>query len=133
MDPQQELFTKLLVELKKLGYDVYDAHLPPDDTPYPFIYLADNQMTDDLGIKNAVLADVTQTIHVWHNNVRERGSVSRMLFDIKQVAFKITDTNSFSWMLTTSTQRILNDDTTNTPLLHGVIEVTYKMTGQKEV
>ena len=25
MDPQQELFTKLLTEIKALGYDVYDA------------------------------------------------------------------------------------------------------------
>lgn len=133
MDPQQELFTTLLVELKKLGYDVYDGALPPKDTPYPFVYLADSQMTDDLGIKNAVLADVTQTIHVWHNNVRQRGTVSKMLLDIKRVAFKIAGTKSYSWMLTTSSQRILNDDTTDTPSLHGVIDFTYKMTGQKEV
>lgn len=133
MDPQQELFTALLVELRKLGYDVYDGALPPKDTPYPFVYLADSQMIDDLGIKNAVLADVTQTIHVWHNNVRQRGTVSKMLLDIKRVAFKITDTKSYRWMLTTSSQRILNDDTTDTPLLHGVIDFNYKMTGQKEV
>ena len=25
MDPQQELFTKLLTEIKALGYDVYDG------------------------------------------------------------------------------------------------------------
>ena len=133
MDPQQELFTTMLVELRKLGYDVYDGMLPPKDTPYPFVYLADSQMTDDLGIKNAVLGDVTQTIHVWHNNVRQRGTMSKMLLDIKRVAFKITDTKSYSWMLTTSSQRIINDDTTDTPLLHGVIDFTYKMTGQKEV
>ena len=38
MDPQQELFTKLLTEIKalELGYDVYDGFLPPDGTPYPF-------------------------------------------------------------------------------------------------
>lgn len=31
MDPQQELFTKLLTEIKALGlgYDVYDGFLPP--------------------------------------------------------------------------------------------------------
>lgn len=43
MDPQQELFTKLLTEIKALGYDVYDGFLPPDGTPYPFVYLADSQ------------------------------------------------------------------------------------------
>ena len=43
MDPQQELFSELLVKIKELGYDVYDGFLPPEGTPYPFIYLADNR------------------------------------------------------------------------------------------
>lgn len=47
MDPQQELFTKLLTEIKALGYDVYDGFLPPDGTPYPFVYFADNQQIDE--------------------------------------------------------------------------------------
>lgn len=129
MDPQQELFSALLVELKKLGYDVYDGALPPKDTPYPFIYLADNQVTDDFGYKNAILADVSQTIHVWHNNIRQRGTVSKMLLDIKRVAFKITKTKSYKWNLNYSDQRILNDDTTETPLLHGVIDFSFKLIG----
>lgn len=132
MDPQQELFTALLINLKKLGYDVYDGQLPPKDTPYPFVYLADSQMDDDLSMKNARLADVSQTIHVWHNNIRQRGTVSKMLLDVKRVAFKLTETTSYNWMLNTCSQRILNDDTTSEPLLHGVIDFTYKMTGIKE-
>ena len=32
MDPQQELFTELLLKLKEMGYDVYDTFLPPEDT-----------------------------------------------------------------------------------------------------
>lgn len=47
MDPQQELFTTLKLELEKLGYGVYDGFLPPEDTPYPFIYLADSHLIDD--------------------------------------------------------------------------------------
>lgn len=60
MDPQQELFTKLLTEIKVLGYDVYDGFLPPDGTPYPFVYLADSQQTDDAN-KTAVFGNVYQT------------------------------------------------------------------------
>lgn len=41
MDPQQELFTALLLKLKEkyedTGIGVYDTFLPPDGTPYPFI------------------------------------------------------------------------------------------------
>ena len=61
MDPQQELFTKLLTEIKALGYDVYDGFLPPDGTPYPFVYLADNLQIDEAN-KTAVFGSVHQTI-----------------------------------------------------------------------
>ena len=30
MDPLQELFAKLLLDLEALGYDVYDGSLPAD-------------------------------------------------------------------------------------------------------
>lgn len=129
MDPQQELFSYLLVELKKLGYDVYDGYLPPDKTPYPFIYLANSQMTDDRSMKDAVFATVNQTVHVWHNTPRQRGTVSNMLLDIKRVAYSAKSTGTFKWRLTNVNQTILNDDTTSEPLLHGVIELEFKLTG----
>ena len=53
MDPQQELFTKIKLELEKKGYSVYDGALPPLETPYPFIYLGDMQQIDDAN-KSAV-------------------------------------------------------------------------------
>ena len=50
MDPQQELFTVLLLKLKEkyqdTGIGVYDTFLPPDKTPYPFVYLADSTQDD---------------------------------------------------------------------------------------
>ena len=74
MDPQQELFTELLMQLKNLGYDVYDTFLPPEDTPYPFLYLADSQQIDNRN-KTTVFGNVYQTIHVWHNNPKPRGGI----------------------------------------------------------
>lgn len=38
IDPQQELFSKLKIELEALGYAVYDGFLPPEGTAYPFVY-----------------------------------------------------------------------------------------------
>ena len=125
MDPQQELFTELLLELRKLGYGVYDTFLPPEDTPYPFIYLADSQQTDTQ-TKSAVMGNVYQTIHVWHDNPRQRGTVSQMLLDIKKVCYKLEHTESFAWMIMNMNQRILPDNTTKTPLLHGLLEVEFK-------
>ena len=39
MDPQQEIFTELLLKIKALGYDVFDGELPPENTPYPLYIL----------------------------------------------------------------------------------------------
>lgn len=125
MDPQQELFTELLLQLKELGYDVYDTFLPPEGTPYPFIYLADSQQTDELN-KTAVFGTVYQTIHVWHNNPKQRGTVSRMLLEIKQVCYRLDHTENFAWMVRNADQRILADNTTNVPLMHGRLEAEFK-------
>lgn len=125
MDPQQELFTILKLKLEKLGYDVYDGFLPPKNTPYPFIYLADSKGTDEAN-KTAVFGNVLQIVHVWHNNPKQRGTVSKMLLAIKSVARKIDKTDNFSWFVMDVEQRILADTITSTPLMHGVLELKFK-------
>ena len=126
MDPQQELFTDLLVRIKNLGYDVYDGSMPPESTSYPFVYIADSQLVDDRRYKDAVFGNVFQTVHVWHNNPRKRGTVSSMLLAIKDEANKIEYTNRFYWELRNVTQRILTDDSTDRTLLHAVLELEFK-------
>lgn len=127
MDAQQELFTALLTRLRTTGYTVYDGHLPSSHTTYPFIYLADNQV-NEIPTKPYVIGEVTQSIHVYHNDVLRRGTVSVILLDIKNIARSIEDTQSFGWDLVEVNQTILPDDTTDQPLLHGVIEARYKFT-----
>lgn len=124
-DPQQELFTELLLKLKAMEYDVYDAFLPPEDTPYPFIYLADSQQIDDQN-KTAVFGDVYQTIHVWHNNPKQRGTVSKILLEIKQLCYELKNTANFALDIRGVDQRILPDTTTAIPLLHGILDVQFK-------
>ena len=125
MDPQQELFTDLLLKIKELGYDVYDGALPPEGTPYPFVYLADSQQVDDIN-KSAVFGSVYQTIDIWHNTPKQRGMVSKILSGIKDVCRSIEHTKNFSWYLKSVDQRILADDTTKQPLLHGVLNVEFR-------
>lgn len=125
MDPQQELFTELLIKIKEQGYDTYDGELPPEDTPYPFVYLGDSRQKDDDN-KTAVFGKVYQTIHVWSNSPRQRGEVSAILLAVKQICRRIGHTKNFAWMLRNVEQRIFPDDTTKEPLLHGILEVEYK-------
>lgn len=125
IDPQQELFTALKLSLEAQGLDVYDSVLPPKNTPYPFVYLGDCQQIDDAN-KNAVFGNVYQTIHVWHNNPKQRGTVSEILLKIKTVCRELEHTPNFMFMLTNASQQIISDTTTKTPLLHGVLEVEWK-------
>lgn len=104
---------------------MFDGFLPPADTPYPFVYLGDSQQTDDAN-KNAVFGNVYQTIHVWHDNPRQRGTVSKILLDVKTVCREIGHTANFSWHVRNINQRIIPDNTTKTPLLHGVLETEFK-------
>lgn len=127
IDPQQELFTALLVALRNhFGDDnVYDGALPPKGTPYPFVYLADSQQNDNF-LKNAIHGEVFQTIHVWGNDPKKRGTISRMLLEIKQICWQLQNTANFGWLVTGSDQQILHDDTTSEPLIHGHLQVTFK-------
>ena len=129
MDPQQELFTALLTALKEQGYDVYDGFMPPDDTPYPFVYLADSHQVDAEN-KSAIFGDVYQTIHVWHDSPKRRGTVSSMLGNIKAMCRSIRATDNFSWSVRSMDQRILTDTTTKVPLLHGLLDVGFKFSGR---
>ena len=120
-DPQQEIFTQLKLEAEQKGYAVYDGFLPPEDTPYPFVYLGDFRQTD-VNRKNAITGIVYPTIHVWHNDCMKRGTVSQMMLDIKMVLRSISRTNNFAWMVRNVNGQILPDNTTKTPLLHGVVD-----------
>lgn len=130
-DPQQELFSRLYVDLtehfKEKGYGVYDGALPPENTAYPFIYLGDCTQ-NDTDTKTQVMGVVNQTIHVWHNKANERGTVSGILYDIKTICRRIRHTDNLSVVVKIPTQRIFADDTTKTPLLHGVVEVEFYFT-----
>lgn len=104
---------------------MYDSVLPPEGTPYPFVYLADSQLIDQ-DLKNAVIGEVNQTIHVWSNNPKKRGTVSQMLLEIKQVCRELTSTDNFGWMVSGVDQQILPDGTTSEPLLHGWLQISFK-------
>ena len=129
MDPQQELFSAVLMALKEkykdTGVGVYDTILPPKDTPYPFIYLADCSESDQ-ATKNEIIGETNLTWKVWHDNIRQRGTVSGILADIKNICRSIEHTAHYAWNMQRPTQRILPDNTTKQPLLMGVLVVGYK-------
>lgn len=123
MDIQQAVFTQLKIDIEAKGYDTYDGELPPEGTPYPFVYLGNNNQSDN-STKAGNIGTVSQMIHVWHNDVKKRGTVSAMLADIKDVCRELE--RKYPVILSGMTQDILPDNTTTQPLLHGVLTVNFK-------
>lgn len=125
IDPQQEIFT-LVKQMLESTFDksnVYDGFMPDENTPYPFVYLADVFQVDDAN-KSAIFGKITLTVHVWHNNPQKRGTVSDMMLKVKRNAQKIKG-KYYAWDYRNATQRIIHDNTTSQPLLHGVVELQF--------
>lgn len=125
MDPQQELFTLIRTALvDKFGENmVFDGFLPPEGTEYPFFYIADSQLIDNEN-KTAVFGTISQTIHIWHNNPMKRGDVSALILDLKGILRSIKG-NACSFSVRGIDQRILADNITTAPLLHGIVVVDF--------
>lgn len=125
MDPQQELFISLRSGLIELGYDVYDTILPPEGTPYPFIYLGGSEQSDEAN-KSAVFGTVSQTIDVWHNQPSKRGTLSALMLNVKTLCRSIEATSHYKWQVASLSQQILADTTISESLIHGVITVEFR-------
>ena len=123
MEPQQALFTAVRGKLLESYPDsVYDGQLPGKGTPYPFIYLGEfNQ--NDRETKSVILGNIPVTIHVWHSDFTKRGTVSAMLAAVKSVLRSATCAD-YSFMVRSVVSRIIPDNTTSTPLMHGIVEAT---------
>lgn len=133
MDSQQELFIALKVQLEKAlkskNVNVYDTFLPSEGTSYPYVYIGNSQLVDDYGNKMMILGTITQVVDVWHNNPRKRGELSEIMMIVKDVARQISRTSSFAFQISNINQRILPDTSTSEPLMHGVLELDFRITG----
>ena len=64
-------------------------------------------------------------LSIWHDNPRQRGTVSQMMLDVKRICYSLEHTDHFAWMIKNVTQRILPDNTTGQPLMHGILEIEF--------
>ena len=128
MDPQQELFIGLVTGLtalgKENGFGVYDGALPPEGTPYPFVYLGESQQTDSPN-KSAVFGTVTQTIKVWTESTKKRGTLSKVMGLVKGYCRNYRHSTNFQWNVRDVSQTILPDSTVSPPLMMGVLDITF--------
>lgn len=127
MNPSQELYTELLVRLKNAYKDkVFDGLLPPEGTPYPFVFLGNTQEISNFSIKGTTFGRTQIVVHVWHNKPTKRGDLSSLMFDIERIGRSIDKTENFGWCMSSRKEEVMPDNTTNEPLMHGIVTLEFK-------
>lgn len=118
--PDQELYDEVYKICASLGYAVY-PHLPPENTPYPFVYIGESQELPQ-ATKNVLVGRVQLSVHIYGLSTK-RKQVSDMKGAILHEARKLRSSKNFNWKIANNqTQpQMLSDKTTNTPLWHAVI------------
>lgn len=121
---QIELYSQIRQAAEKSGCQVFDGLMPPEHTPYPFVYLGEAMILEG-SIKTGRVGQYSQTVHVWSDHFNRRGDLARLMEEIVQRCARIIRTDRYGTMLSSHSMRILADSSTKTPLLHGVIELNY--------
>lgn len=123
MSPEQKVFTKL----RRLCVDLFTSksvydYLPPDGTEYPFVFIGEQFSQTYREHKDGRNKNTQTTIHVWHNNHRKRGELSKMIQQIEKAIVEEFGVNGENY-----SSQIIVDNTTSVPLLHGIIEPNIKI------
>lgn len=121
ISPEQKVFTQLrkIIELE-LGYSVYDY--TPKSAEYPFVLLGESFSQNIRLHKESTNKDIQTTIHVWHNDWKQRGTVSKMMREIE-----LSIIREFGVQGENIATQILPDNSTGSNLLHGILETDIRI------
>lgn len=100
---------------------VYD-YLPPEGVAYPFFYIGEMQSVDR-ATKTAQIPTIYQTIHYYSSDFKKRGQATRDLVGVMERLREIDEYDKFKVDCRSISLQMINDNSTATPLLHGVLDV----------
>lgn len=135
-DPGQIAFRRVrkIIEESFGRYTIYDTVLPEVGTSYPFFYIGESFQNDEL-LKNSVIGTINLTVHYWTDKVRARGTAVEDMRKFKSALYESenalenedenTQNDETKVHFLRANSRILADNSTAIPLLHGVIELYF--------
>jgi hypothetical protein len=135
-DPGQIAFCRVRKIIEELfgPYGIYDTVLPEVGTSYPFFYIGESFQNDEL-LKNSVVGTINLTVHYWTDQVRARGKAVEEMRKFKSALYESENTlgnedentpnEETKVHFLRANSRILADNSTANPLLHGVIELYF--------
>ena len=121
INPQQEIFNEVY-NISSGIIDTYDYL--PDDVAYPFAFIGEQQTIDDPN-KSAVFGNVIQTIH-FYGLANKRASLVNAMNELKAECRKLNATPNFNIGVRRINEQVLPDNSTNTSLNHGILEIEFK-------
>ena len=121
MNPEQRVFTEIRRICKSLYSEVVYDYNPPEGTAYPFIRIGEQFKQNRRLHKENLNGDTQVTLHFWHNNVRKRGTLTKMMHDVETALI-----DSYGVEGEEMTSRVLEDTSTAITLLHGILEINIK-------
>ena len=122
ISPEQKVYTQLRYAVEEeLGYSVY-SYLPDSKAEYPFVVLGEQFSQSVRTNKDRRNKDVQTTIHVWHNDWRQRGTVSKMLREIELAIIREYGVDGEDIAI-----QINPDNSTGSDLLHGILETDIRI------
>lgn len=121
MNPEQQIFTDIRGICKTLyGDSVYDYN-PPEGTAYPFVRIGEQFKQNRRLHKNDLNGDTQLTLHFWHDNTRQRGTLTSMMHGVETALI-----NEYGVRGEDINTRVIDDNTTSVTLLHGILEINIK-------
>lgn len=127
LSPQIQLFNAIYKASLALGYTTIDYTPTPDSrTPYPFVVVGETNSDDVINNKDIITGQLRQTVHVW-GYASNRAGFADVVFSLEQKMRQLTQLPNYRLRLLDLNSNQLFDNTTTDNLLHGTIEVEYKL------
>lgn len=114
----------LINRLTDQGLSFYETSMPDSSASYPFIFVPD-AVTNDDAIKSGQKGTLYQTLHIWSDQPHRRGDCYRLVDRVVQICMRIHEAGPYGLTFVRKEVRPMVDETTATPLLHVVVELTY--------
>ena len=115
-----EIFQTVIELSKKQGYDTFD-YLPDESQSYPFVFVG-NQQNTDIQTKGRTLGTTHIQIDV-DAEFNHRSEVLDIMDDLQATVINYQHTDNFKYQVTNTSQQMIADQSTDSPLWHGVLEL----------
>lgn len=128
LSPQIQLFNAIFSASESLDYKTIDYSPTNDDSlPYPFVFVAETNSDDVINNKDVITGRLRQTVHVW-GYANDRALFTDMVYQLEMKMRHLTRLKNYRLELAGLNSNQIFDNTTTDNLLHGTIEVEYKLT-----